>query len=306
MTYVIFTLLFLLGANTFHVSINFLALIPLFVGAALFELPGGAITGFFGLPINYILFLIMGHPDWAPESLFMAWLSGLITGSILGYFSGFYKRLQDEIERHAETINQKNLLVKEMHHRVKNHLSILIGLMEVEAFQNEEGACTNTLLKRMQSIALVHDKLQNSQQLDHVDMSQYLTDLVIHLQSSLSPDEKEILLDLDIESLIMPIQHAVMLGLLVNEVVTNSYKYAFIGRSKGKITILLKDRGDKIEMSLGDDGSGFNKHSIDKESLGLSLINSVIEQLQGLVETRQDKGTVYRFVWSKNDLTSLV
>jgi len=300
LAYGIFVLVFFLGAEELKISINYLALIPLFITAAVFNLPGGIVSGILALPLNWLMLSQMGLMRYAPESLFIAWISGIVTGIVLGYFSGFYKRLEDEITRHAETIKQKNLLVKEMHHRVKNHLGILIGLIEVQDFRNnsDEGSSTGALLKRMQSVALVHDKLQDSQKLDEVDMALYLQDLLEHLQASLSPEDKEIHLETRIQPLVIPIQMAVMLGLLVNEVVTNSYKYAFTHTDQGKIVVKLEKVGSMMDLVLYDDGQGFDPSQVQEDSLGLSLIDSVIDQLEGLIERRYNKGTYYRFCWN--------
>jgi two-component sensor histidine kinase/tetratricopeptide (TPR) repeat protein len=206
---------------------------------------------------------------------------------------------QEEINHQNQllkkVLGEKEWLLKEIHHRVKNNLQIVISLLNTQSayLENEDAlfAIRNSQ-HRMHAISLIHQKLYQSENLAAIDMSVYIHELADYLQESFDTDRRVTYL-LDIEPLIIDVAQAVPLGLIMNESISNAMKYAFAPGQKGRIIISLKPRKNQYyELNIADNGKGL-PHDFDFEqssSLGMSLMQGLAIQLEGDLKLSTNNG----------------
>ncbi|WP_166664833.1 sensor histidine kinase [Pedobacter metabolipauper] len=212
-------------------------------------------------------------------------------------------------EQNDGLLAEKEWLMKEIHHRVKNNLQIVISLLNTQSAYLKNDIAFNAVKEsqhRMQSISLVHQKLYQSGSLATVDMKPYITDLVAYLSDSFDADER-ISFELDIHDAEFNVRMAVPIGLILNEAITNSLKYAFPSKKeKGLITIkLLNYNKIDYELIIGDNGVGdasVNERSGDT-SLGMSLIRGLSKQIKGTLKIKNEGGLVISIRFS-DELTN--
>jgi two-component sensor histidine kinase len=181
---------------------------------------------------------------------------------------------------------EKEWLVKEIHHRVKNNLQIVISLLNTQSayLENEDAldAIRNSQ-HRMQTMSLIHQKLYQSENLSTIDMSVYIRELVEYLSDSFSRN-KNIIMDIKVSPVKLDVSQAVPLGLILNEAISNSIKYAFKETKKGRIDILLEPvEGDRYLLCVADNGPGLPEafDPYNTGSLGMSLMLGLTQQLDG-------------------------
>lgn len=197
-----------------------------------------------------------------------------------------------------ESLIEKETLIKEVHHRVKNNLQIISGLLEKQAIKTSDET-TRKLLRegqnRVFSMALVHQNLYKSENLSAIDLQHYFSALVHHIQQSQQQPQHHILLEMEVADVKLSVDTAVPLGLILNELLTNSYKYAFQGLEQGRIIISFQPLGNGYKFVVKDNGLGIPPE-VDwrnSRSLGLNLVNGLVRQLAGTLELKseQDSGT---------------
>lgn len=202
--------------------------------------------------------------------------------------------------------DQKELLLKEIHHRVKNNLQIITSLLKLQANSVEDQATMELFelsLHRINSMALVHDLLYRSEDFSRINYGMYLETLVTPLIESMTQDNAEIELEIKADNISLNINTSIPLGLLINEIITNSMKHGLKGKEEGKIYIFItKEENGDFQLSIGDNGIGFAK-DVDIEeadSLGLQLITSLGEQLMGeITRCHEQPGTHYRLIFKE-------
>lgn len=186
-----------------------------------------------------------------------------------------------------ESLREKEMLLKEVHHRVKNNLQVIVSLINLQASKLEEPHARSTFEEtrsRVHAIALLHERLYRSKNLGRIDMRDYLDGLASDL-SSTNLDQRTITLSVNAQDIYFEMDTAVPVGLIVNELVTNAYKHAFPrdGRAGGAIQVALRSEEGYIVIAVSDDGAGlpadFDPDNLD--SLGLLLISSLSRQLDG-------------------------
>ncbi|WP_082458707.1 histidine kinase dimerization/phosphoacceptor domain -containing protein [Pedobacter sp. Leaf216] len=206
---------------------------------------------------------------------------------------------QEEINTQNELLRkilgEKEWLLREIHHRVKNNLQIVISLLNTQsAYLDNEDALVaiRNSQNRMHAMSLIHQKLYQSDNLAEIDMKWYIKELVEYMIECFGT-EKRIQFVLDTEAIKLDVAQAVPLGLILNEAISNAIKYAFPAGRKGnvKITFKAKDDGTCI-LSISDDGVGLplNFDADDSESLGMSLMTGLTDQLNGKIEMWNDNG----------------
>lgn len=202
-------------------------------------------------------------------------------------------RSMNEIQK--KLIKEKEWLVKEIHHRVKNNLQMIISLLNTQSdFLDNQSAISaiRASKDRMQAIALIHQKLYKPDDNANIDMGAYIRELVDNLQNGFMHTGK-ISFRLDIDALTLDVSQAVPLGLILNEGITNALKYAFPEGMKGIITIMLKElKEGKVLLRMADNGKGFNKgfDMMTGNSLGIQLIRLFAEQLEGELNFNNREG----------------
>lgn len=217
----------------------------------------------------------------------------VLGGLIYGYFqSQKAKRLiSDKNEQIQQSLAEKEVLLREIHHRVKNNLQIISGLLGKQARKSSDVAVRKLVKEgqeRIQSMALIHQNLYESDQLSGIDIKSYLQELSQNIQKSQAVSPEQIQLNLDVDTENLDIDTAIPVGLILNELLTNSYKYAFPAQRKGSIKVDFKKKEDRYLLQVSDDGIGFTPEQIEAgkrtKSLGLSLVNGLVRQLSGTIE----------------------
>ncbi len=208
------------------------------------------------------------------------------------------KRVEEEIKK---SLKEKEVLLREIHHRVKNNMQIISSLLTLQSQYLKDKKDADIFIdsqNRIESMSLVHEKLYQSRDLAKIDFKEYVEDMTSGLFQSYGVDAGNISLNIDVENIELAIDHAIPCGLIINELVTNSLKYAFPEGRKGEIKISLRSSGENvIELVVGDNGIGIPK-DLDfrkTESLGLHLVTILAEsQLHGEIKLDRSNGTEFQ------------
>ncbi|MBI2442269.1 MAG: PAS domain S-box protein [Lentisphaerae bacterium] len=193
----------------------------------------------------------------------------------------------------------KEALLKEIHHRVKNNLQVISSLLKLQLghVQDAEAAAViRDCQNRIRTIAIVHEKLYQAPNLAEVDIGNYLQSLVSHLFRVFLVDSNSVAMDVAVDKVVLPIDQAIPCSLIINELVSNALKYAFPNNRRGLIRIRLSSGGDGlVRLEVGDDGIGLTpkKDYRNTTTLGLQLVMTFVEQLGGAIELAQGLGTVF-------------
>jgi PAS domain S-box-containing protein len=202
-----------------------------------------------------------------------------------------------------KSLAEKEVLLREIHHRVKNNMQIISSLLNLQ-IQFEDLDETISVLKesqgRIKSMAIIHEKLYQSSSLTNINFKEYLEKLILDIYYSYGILDGSIESMLEIQDINLNIDTAMPLGLIINELVTNSIKYAF-PENIGKIIIKLESNHDQLELTIADNGIGMPKELIleDSKTLGLQLVNSLINQLDGRLELDTSHGTKFKIIFKE-------
>jgi len=151
--------------------------------------------------------------------------------------------------------------------------------------------------KRVETMALIHEKLYQSQDLASIDFGEYVDDLTANLLALYAGESKQIDLSIDVQGILLDINKAIPCGLILNEIISNVFKHAFTGRKKGSLSISMsKNDEGLITLTVSDNGIGFSE-SLDfsnTKSLGLQLVVSLVRQLDGTIELERNNGTTFK------------
>ncbi len=208
-------------------------------------------------------------------------------------------------ERIRSSLAEKEVMLKEIHHRVKNNLQVISSLLNLQSAQAQEPAIVAALKEsqgRVRSMALVHEELYRSSNLADIDMASYIRKLTNNLFFAYQTAGTRVRLDIDVHDVYLPIDAAVPCGLIINELVSNALKYAFRKRSTGVVTVRFGAEGDMFRLMVGDDGVGLPseldvEHS---ESLGLQLVSILAKQLRATLEVDRSRGTSFALSFTSN------
>ena len=198
------------------------------------------------------------------------------------------------------SLKEKEVLLRELYHRTKNNMQVvssLIGLKSASIKDEQMISILQEMKNRIQTIALVHQKLYQSQNLSRVDLKEYITDLVSLLVNSYAVEQDKITFSLDLENINVLIDTAVPCGLIINELISNSFKHAFPGDMKGNIFVQLKKHEeDTIELVVSDNGIGIPDgfSLFEKNTLGMQVFyNIATDQLMGDVKVNSNHGLTF-------------
>ncbi|MFQ5786975.1 MAG: histidine kinase dimerization/phosphoacceptor domain -containing protein, partial [Thermodesulfobacteriota bacterium] len=220
------------------------------------------------------------------------------------------KELKKEIakRRNAEektkaSLYEKELLVKEIQHRVKNNLQVITSLLDLQNEYVKDGTFKNILVdvqNRIRSMALIHEQIFQSNNVAKIDFDEYIRNLVTYIFSSYGVNTGEIGSKIIIRDASLNVNRAIVCGLIINELVSNSLKHAFPKRERGQqIDIELYSENQKCVLSISDNGIGFPKdlNFRKTESLGLQLVLSLTRQLEGSLQLNRKHGTEFKIVF---------
>ncbi len=216
------------------------------------------------------------------------------------------KILNETEEKLTTSLNEKVTLLNEIHHRVKNNLAVVIALLDLQLMRNEDPKIRLVLddaKARIKSMGFVHETLYQTEDFANVDFKNYLKRLCESLQSTLSIPDKKITLEYSCNSIHLPIEKAVPLGLLINELVVNSYKHAFPDKKEGNIVLSLDYQNNTYLLTISDNGIGFSDiddpTNTSNTNLGMKLIQTLCKQLGGKPQISSKPGsTTFRTSFS--------
>jgi PAS domain S-box-containing protein len=205
------------------------------------------------------------------------------------------RRAADQIR---ESLREKEVLLTEIHHRVKNNMAVISSLLSMQSdYVKDEAykALFRESENRIRSMAMIHEKLYQNETFSSIEFGAYTRELAQSLNDSLRPDKSEITVHVEAEEVFLDITTAVPCGLILNEILTNSFKHGFRGRNSGKIRLSLVKLDELIVLTVSDNGVGMpsEEEIASKGSLGMTLIFGLSMQLGAEMTIEGDKGTTY-------------
>ena len=214
------------------------------------------------------------------------------------------KREKNE-EHIRKSLKEKETLLAEIHHRVKNNLAVISSLLDLQAFNapdnNTEQVLRDSQL-RIKTIALIHEKLYHFEQLSEIEFNHYITDLVKSISENISVDRSRIITNFELEDVQLNINQAMPAALILNELITNTYKHAFKNKRSGKLSICLREEpNNTVIIKVHDDGIGLPEHfDIEQnQSLGMTIIQRLTKQLNAELEIETKNGTCFTISFNK-------
>lgn len=238
-------------------------------------------------------------------------LAALFAMLLFGLFYNYRKnqqitlQLKDLNSELGESNSQKELLLKEVHHRVKNNLQVISSLLSLQSRSIQDDTVKHAILdsqSRVRSMSLIHQKLYRGNNLAAIEMKTYFETLTDSLLDAYVDYDEDIAVELDMNNIELDVDYAIPLGLIANELLTNSLKYAFDGTSEAKINISLRKEDENMVLDIRDNGAGKStKASPDREGgFGSELVSMLTEQLKGNLTVKDVGGyhTEIRFPYS--------
>lgn len=195
---------------------------------------------------------------------------------------------------------EKEVLLKEIHHRVKNNLQIISSLLNLQANRVTDSRTLQALSDsqaRVRSMALIHERLYQSQSLAKIDFGEYVKSLATDLFRSYRHNITGTQLEIQVDEVILDLDQAVSCGLILNELMTNALKYAFPNGREGTIRVELRVKPERVlSLQVADDGIGVPSDfdTLHTNSLGLQLVNNLVSQLNGTIDIERSEGTSFR------------
>lgn len=194
-----------------------------------------------------------------------------------------------------QSLNEKEVLLREIHHRVKNNLQFISSLLNLQS-RHVKDPEINTVLQesknRVNSMSLIHQRLYQEDNLTGVDMDAYIHKLTESLLYAYKVDKQRIQTSIQVDDICLEVDSAIPIALILNELLTNVFKYAFADRETGKLDIQLIDRQDTLQLIVADDGVGIpDKDTAARKSFGYNLIHSLLQKVGGEMHIQSQKGT---------------
>jgi len=213
------------------------------------------------------------------------------------------KKAEDQIKA---SLQEKDVLLKEIHHRVKNNMQVISSLLNLQSRHVADPFVLDMFResqRRIRSMALIHERLYQSSDLSRVEFSQYIRNLAIHLFHSYQVDSSRVRLAMDAEEVFLNINTAIPCGLIVNELISNALKHAFPNGRNGEVAIELHQiEGDRYRIRVRDNGVGFPE-GLDFQqtgTLGMQIISTLVNQIDGRLDYQSQDGT--SFILEFNEL----
>ncbi|MFA6468172.1 MAG: PAS domain S-box protein [Bacteroidota bacterium] len=225
-------------------------------------------------------------------------VTNLLQNSSVNAFVANFRNVTERIrneERLRHSLQEKNILLKEVHHRVKNNMQVISSLLNLQS-SSLKNAATQAMFResqnRVKSMALVHEILYQSNDLASVNFPLYVKQLIASLEKSFGSGTGSVAITAKIPAMTLDIDTAIPCGLIVNELVSNSLKYAFPKKNRGEIVVTARKRPPALlQMVISDNGIGFSKRTAGNASLGLKLVHALTEQLKGTITIDSVRGT---------------
>ena len=213
------------------------------------------------------------------------------------------ERVRDRTSQLSATLKEREVLLQEIHHRVKNNLQVISSLINMQMRKLEDASSRDALEEcqtRVQAIALIHEKLYQSKDYSRVPFSEYARSLAQNVFSATGTSASAVALDLQMEELALAVDKAIPCGLILNELITNALKHAFPDARRGTVRVVLRKAGDReMVLSVADDGIGMSADfdPAKSDSLGVQLVLTLVEQLDGHLAILATGGTTFRITF---------
>ncbi len=204
------------------------------------------------------------------------------------------KILTSKNEIISNSLAEREILLQEVHHRVKNNLQVVSSLLNIQSKFLKDKNAKNAIIEgrnRVQSIAMIHQRLYKNDDLSKIDLKGYLDELSRSLFETYKVDQDEITLQTNIESLDLDLETSIQIGLIVNELISNSLKHAFSKSSEGIIQLSLSQHASKYQLVVSDNGSGIDDEAQLLSSYGFRIVKSLIRGLSAEMKLNFDRGT---------------
>lgn len=213
------------------------------------------------------------------------------------------RQLRKALKKIEAALNEKEVMLHEIHHRVKNNMQIIVSLLRLQSRQIKQEdikELCNVSYNRIMSMALIHEILYRSKDLAGIDFCEYVRRMTSHLFFVYKDRVGDTELKIEIDDINLDINNAIPCGLIINELVTNSIKHAFTDRRNGLIGIkMLEDVKGNFTLTVADNGAGLPKNLDYRNpgTLGLQLVNDLVNQIEGNMEVDKKGGTAFVITW---------
>ena len=209
--------------------------------------------------------------------------------------------IKEAEEQLIKSVHEKEILLKEIHHRVKNNMQVISSILKLQSAYVKDKKTVellNECRNRISSMAFIHASLYMTKDFANINFADYVSNIAGNLQQSYMGGDKKILMKIDVPKVNLHIDDAIPCGLIINELLSNAFKYAFVKKKKGTVGISVKVKKENIILAIWDDGAGFPKKVDYKntESLGLQLVISLAEQLRGRIKLNTKPGEGTKFI----------
>ncbi|MBL7941755.1 MAG: sensor histidine kinase, partial [Flavobacteriales bacterium] len=201
-----------------------------------------------------------------------------------------------------KALAEKEILLREIHHRVKNNLQVVSSLLSIQSREIEDEKAQEAITEsrnRVRSMALIHQNLYSDDYLTGIDMQDYVTKLSSSLFNTYKTDHDQIELRSDVAPMVLDVDTTIPLGLILNELITNALKYAFVGVTQGILSVYLKEENGQLVLRVSDNGVGMSEGSGRTDSFGLKMIKSFASKLEATWEIRNQGGMTVELRISK-------
>jgi len=235
-------------------------------------------------------------------------ISGLLAALLLalGLFTMLQLRkrniqIKDQNTKISKALTEKDLLLREIHHRVKNNLQLVSSLLTLQGRSIDDEMAQQAMQEgqsRVRSMALIHQDLYNKENLTDISVKEYIEKLIQELFATYRIDDNRIYMSMEVDDVDLDVDTLVPLGLIINELLTNSLKYAFPGEREGKLSVTFVKSDGKCSLTVEDDGVGYDPLQVRENSFGSTLVKALVEQLEGQLSVDVESGTTIKIIFS--------
>ncbi len=210
------------------------------------------------------------------------------------------KKTEEQLKK---TLKEKEILMREIHHRVKNNMQIMLSLLRLQSRQLKNREALEVLgvwRNRIRTIALIHEKLYRSEDMTRINFKDYVQALVFSLFNAFEAKESDIQIKVKVKDVFLDINTAIPLGQIINELISNAIMHAFPGKRKGQICLdMHAENKDQYILIISDNGVGIKENANFKNphTLGFQLVNDLVDQVSGSIELDGRDGTSFRIIF---------
>jgi two-component sensor histidine kinase len=214
--------------------------------------------------------------------------------------------LKQAEEQIKASLKEKEILLKEIHHRVKNNLQIVSSLLNLQSRNEKDQKIRDIFsesINRVKTMANIHSLLYQSKDYARIDFTRFVRELATQMHLSYDPNREFAVINTRVTNVFLDISMAIPCGLIINELMSNAMKYAFPPGRRGEINITMYRENGHVRLTVSDNGVGFPEeiNFRETESLGLQLVNDLVEQLDGAIELNKDTGTEFRITFKTEE-----